>query len=133
VITAVDSSVLLDVLSGDPNHGPRSAVALRRASAERALVASTVVRAEVVGAYDDAMAVEARLDRIGLELVADDRDVAVASGRVFRAYRQAGGTRRRILPDFLIGAHALVHADRLLTRDRGYYRSQFAKLTILEP
>lgn len=79
------------------------------------------------------MAVEARLDRIGLELVPDDRDVAVASGRVFRAYRQAGGTRRRILPDFLIGAHALVHADRLLTRDRGFYRSQFAQLTILEP
>lgn len=133
MITAVDTSVLLDVLAGDHDHGPRSAAKLRAASAEGALIASTVVWAEVVGAYDDATAVAARLDRLGLELVADGRDVAITAGRVYRAYRKAGGTRRRILPDFVIGAHALVHADRLLTRDRGFYRSHFAKLTIFEP
>lgn len=133
MITAVDTSVLLDILSGDREHGPRSAAALRQASADGALVASTVVWAEVLGAYDDAKAVSARLDRLELQLIADDREVATAAGRVYRAYRRSGGTRRRILPDFLIGAHALVHADRLLTRDRGFYRSHFAKLTILEP
>ncbi|MEO6577915.1 MAG: type II toxin-antitoxin system VapC family toxin [Candidatus Limnocylindria bacterium] len=133
MITAVDTSVLLDILAGDSVHGPRSAAALRQAAADGALVASTVVWAEVIGAYDRPERVVANLDRLALELVPDDRDVALAAGRVYRAYRRAGGTRRRILPDFLIGAHAQLHAERLLTRDRGFYRSHFAKLTILEP
>lgn len=133
MITAVDSKILLDVLTGDTRHGPASAEALRQAGAEGALIGSTVVWAEVVGAYSDARAVTDRLERIGIELVPDDREVAVTAGRVYRAYRVGGGTRRRILPDFLIGAHALVLADRLLTRDRGFYGSQFSRLKILQP
>jgi hypothetical protein len=133
VITAVDSSILLDVLTGDPRHGPASAQALRQAGAEGALIGSTVGWAEVVGAYSDPRGVTDRLDRLGIELVPDDREVAITAGRVYRAYRAGGGTRRRILPDFLIGAHAMVLAERLLTRDRGFYRAQFSRLRITEP
>ena len=133
MITAVDSNVVLDVLTGSTPYGPRSAAALRDAASDGALTASTAVWAEVIGAYDDPRAVSSRLDRLGIELVAENREVAVSAGRVYRAYRVAGGTRRRILADFLIGAHALVHADRLLPRDRGFYRSHFSRLPILEP
>ena len=133
MITAVDSSVLLDVLTGDAGHGPASARALRQAGVEGALIGSTVVWAEVVGAYSDPRGVTDRLDRLEIELVSDNQEVAITAGRVYRAYRVSGGTRRRILPDFLIGAHAMVHADRLLTRDRGFYRAQFSRLNIIQP
>jgi hypothetical protein len=60
-------------------------------------------------------------------------EAAFLAGKCFLAYRRAGGTRRSPLPDFFIGAHALVQGMSLLTRDAARYRSYFPKLTLIAP
>lgn len=133
MITAVDTSVLLDVFGADPEFGPRSAKALRRCLAEGSLIACEVVWAETAASFVTATAAETALTGLRVGFSALDASIALAVGQAWRAYRQAGGVRERVVADFLIGAHALDRADRLLTRDRGFYRGYFAGLQIVDP
>jgi predicted nucleic acid-binding protein len=133
VITAVDSNVLLDVFAGDSTFGTRSAEHLRRSIGEGQLLACEVVWAEVVAAFPSPERAEQSLVKLGVEFDALDSRDASAAGGAWRRYRLRGGPRSRILGDFLIGAHADRRADRLLTRDRGFYRAYFRRLSVLDP
>ncbi len=133
MITAVDTSVLLDVLGADPSFGHGSQRALAKARAEGALMIGEVVLAEMSSVYDSADAASRVLRTLEIDFVASTVEVASDAGIAWRAYRQAGGPRARIVADFLVGAHAAHLADRLLTRDRGFFRTAFADLTILDP
>jgi predicted nucleic acid-binding protein len=133
VITAVDTNVLLDVFTADPAFGAASRAALRTAIQRGALIVSDVVWAETVARYSSEDEAARVLDKVGVRLVPSDVATAWAAGAAWRAYRRAGGRRERIIGDFLVGAHANVHADRLLTRDRRFYGARFRGLKILDP
>jgi predicted nucleic acid-binding protein len=134
LITAVDTNVLLDFLKADRTHGTRSREAIRDCLASGSLIASPVVWAEVSTFFeDDPARAGVALDGIGVAFVPDSAESAFVAARSWQRHRQAGGGERRVAADFLIGAHALVHADRLLTRDRGFYRTYFEKLPIVDP
>ncbi|MDP2795732.1 MAG: type II toxin-antitoxin system VapC family toxin [Sulfurisoma sp.] len=133
MITAVDTSVLLDVFFDDPRFGQASADALRQCLREGALQACPVVWAEVRAAFDDAATFERTLSTLGVGYAEFARETASSSGEIWQAYRRAGGKRERIMADFLIGAHAKRQCDRLLTRDAGFFRGYFGGLKIVEP
>ncbi|MGH9353476.1 MAG: type II toxin-antitoxin system VapC family toxin [Terriglobia bacterium] len=133
MITAVDTNILLDLFGPDNVFGPDSANAVRTVLAEGTLVACEVVWAEVAGTFPSAAATEHSLSRLGLGFSAIAAATAIEAGRAWKTYRQRSGSRSRVVADFLIGAHASCQADRLLTRDRGFYRSYFKHLAILDP
>lgn len=132
MITAVDTNVLLDVLGGDADFGPRSANALRRCIREGTLVACDIVWAETAAALP-AESPGSTLLELGVSFSALSRASAELAGDRWKAYRASGGPRTRVIADFLIGAHGSTQADRLLTRDRGFYRTQFTELSIIDP
>jgi predicted nucleic acid-binding protein len=133
MITAVDTSVLLDVFFDDPQFGRVSADALRRCLREGALQVCPVVWAEVRAAFEDEESFQRTLATLGVSYVGFTVETATLSGEIWQAYRRAGGKRERIMADFLIGAHALRQCERLLTRDAGFFRSYFAGLQLVSP
>ncbi len=132
MITAVDSSVILDVLTGTTVQG--SLEALREASLQGRLVVCDAVMAEIRPAFRDRAMFEEFLADWGLDFVPSSRESAMLAGEMLLQLLDRRRERTgRILADFLIGAHAQVHADRLLARDRGYLRDYFSDLVLWEP
>jgi predicted nucleic acid-binding protein len=134
MITAVDSSVILDVLSGDKENAETSLNALRKASLEGKLVVCESVVAEVRPAFLDGAEFEGFLAEWGLEFVPSTLSSAILAGEMLQLLLQRKRERKgRILADFLIGAHASTNAERLLARDRGYFRDYFSDLDVWDP
>lgn len=131
MITAVDSCILIDLLSDDEVFYERSVAALRTSSVEGQLIVSDMVIAEISPLIPEA--VNKFLDELSLDFVETNFEAAALAGKIFRRYLKRGGRSGRIVADFIIGAHALVSADRLLTRDNGFQRDHFKGLDVWYP
>ena len=131
--TALDSSVVLDVVVADPRHVDRSEAALRNAASQGVLVIGECVLAEIRPAFAPGE-VEVFLDDWNIEFQPSTRQSSLLAGEMFLSYlkRRKAGTRR-VVADFLIAAHAQLTCERLLARDRGYFRDYFSKLVIIQP
>lgn len=133
MITAVDTNILIDIFTADPEFGERSKATLRTCIQDGALIACDVVWTETATLFDHSTDCLHAMEQLGIEFSPLNCEASLHAAQTWRHYRQSGGTRERIVADFLIGAHALMQCDRLLTRDRGFYRPYFKDLVILNP
>jgi predicted nucleic acid-binding protein len=133
LITAVDSFVLLDILLDDPAHVHASLAALKAARGRGRLVACPIVWAEVRAAFADGDQMSRALAAAGVSFDPFDESSAALAGELWGQYRREGGKRTRLIADFLVAAHAKCRADRLLTRERGFYGGWFRGLILVEP
>ena len=130
--TAVDSSVLFDIVKGAP--GAQAAqVALEAALVAGSLTVCAVVVAELGRYFATERDLRDFLAACQIEHDPMSMNAALEAARIMRAYARNKGPRERTAPDFLIGAHAIKQADALMTADAGFYRHYFEGLSVVVP
>jgi predicted nucleic acid-binding protein len=132
VITAVDSSVLLAIGKGEDSSATWAEFLQKQAGLGR-LIACEVVVAETAALFDDPNDIAGYLHDLKVEYEPIEISAATLAGSIFKSYRRAGGPREHLIPDFLIGAHAMRQGDQLAAADRGYLRRYFPALKVIAP
>ena len=129
---AVDSSVLIEILVGAAQAEAAEA-ALRQALALGPVLVCDVVVAEVCSSLRDGDQAMQVLEDMGIRFGEVEAKSAIRAGEMQRRYRARGGTRHRTVPDFIVGAHALLQCNALITRDAGFFRDYFKGLKVIVP
>ena len=135
---AIDSSILIDLLGGDL-RAEAAEDSLRQALARGPVVVCDVVLGEVVCGLGHGADLLDTLEEAGIAFSAIEARAAVRAGEMQRRYkerRKSAGlpvVGERTVPDFLIGAHALLQCTALITRDAGFFRDYFKGLKLIVP
>ena len=137
--TAIDTNVVTALWNNDDTLNVRAQTALDAVFGRGRLVVSGVVYAELLAAPSRTeQFVDRFLEAAGIEVEWEINERLLrAAGLAFRGYaerrrRKTGAEPRRILADFLVGAHAMLNEYRLLTLDTGMYRAAFPRLELVE-
>jgi predicted nucleic acid-binding protein len=129
---AIDAAVLIDLLADGPQADAAEAC-LRQSLSNGPVVISDVALAQVCSALHDGAEALAVLEEMSIRFSPIESKSALRAGEMQRRHRQKGGAPAHELPDFLVGAHALLQCDGLITRDDAFYRQYFKGLKLIVP
>jgi predicted nucleic acid-binding protein len=129
----IDSNILLDVATEDPQWYEWSSSALTTAARTAPLMINPLIYAEVSMNYDTVEELDEVLPERLFRRLPLPYPAGFVAGRAFLSYRSRGGQRRSPLPDFYIGAHAAVDRLTLVTRDARRYRTYFPTVELIAP
>jgi predicted nucleic acid-binding protein len=132
-VTLVDTNIVIDILSSDPNWRGWSEARLVERSVQGPLVINEIVYAELAARFATQEQLDKEISGLDLTLERMPKSALFSAGRAFERYRRSGGTRAGVLPDFFIGAHAEITQWPLLTRDTGRYLTYFPNVELITP
>jgi len=156
VITAVDTNILLDILIPDEANLLSSKRLLDEYVSKGQLIICELVYAELASQFSDSHELQAFLSDTGIRLIPSDEKVLSIAGKTWKEYSGKKKTglqcpacgkviriacpackttvtaRQHIISDFIIGAHAFVFAELILSRDHGFYKTYFKDLKIAQ-
>ena len=136
---AIDSSVLIDLLGENPGMAGAAEQCLRDALALGPVVLCDVVVSEVTAGLGHGAEIMDVVEDMGISYSPVERRSAIRAGEMQRRYKERRrakgmtGALPRAVPDFIVGAHALMQCSALITRDAGFFRDYFQGLNVIVP
>jgi predicted nucleic acid-binding protein len=129
----VDSNIILDILTEDPQWFEWSAQKLTEYANQGELIVNPIIYAEISIGFNQPEELDTAIPSDFFRRDPLPYNAAFLAGQSFLEYRRRGGERRSPLPDFYIGAHASIAAIPLLTRDINRYRTYFPSVQLITP
>jgi hypothetical protein len=132
MVVLVDTNIILDLLTEDPFWSSWSAEVLLRHQSDE-LVINPAIFAELAYGFDSVEQVEFVIRDLQLLYQEIPRGGLFKAAQAFRSYKNSGGNKHFVLPDFFIGGHAAASQLPIITRDTGRYRSYFPNVELISP
>lgn len=138
MIYAIDTNIIYDIFFDDPVYSQPDIDFLDSLSPLDSLIACDVVWAEASVGFADKSAFRRQMAAFGIAFSPMPESATIRAGEIWKLARQEAARKKEslrlaIVPDFLIGAHALECADAIISRDRGFMRKWFMDLKIVDP
>ncbi len=129
----IDSCILLDLFTDDPNWANWSENILDQYSQTNTLYINSIVYTEVSIGFNKIEELEKAIEVLGIKVLEIPREALFLTGKAFLKYRKNKGTKNSPLPDFFIGAHTTVSSFDLITRDIRKFRTYFPQVKLIHP
>lgn len=129
----IDTNVIVDLLRADADWMQWSAAQLDLARTRQPLCINIVVYAELCSHRQTQSQIDGFLQDMDIQIPAISTTAALSAAQVFLQYRQRGGSKTGVLPDFFIGAQAQSEGWTLLTRDAARYKTYFPAIKLICP
>jgi hypothetical protein len=128
-----DSNIVVDIWDSDPVWAQWSRNQLDNLALMHEMAINPIIYAEIASRYSTQAKLDEAIAKLNFSFLPLPREAAFLASRAFAQYRQLGGTRTGVLPDFFIGAHAEALGCALLTRDVSRYRTYFPLVPLITP
>ena len=126
---AIDTSILIDLLGDDARMADAAEQCVRDALAQGPVVLCDVVVSEITAGLGHGTDIMDVVEEMGMRYLPVERRAAIRAGEMQRRFNQrrraagqGGQVSPRTVPDFIVGAHALLQCEQLFLLITGEHK-----------